>query len=369
MEMGALDRFVVAAALLLAVGACDPNRVGDDRGGDRVDRDSGPISPGTDGGTTTNVDSGPRPDYGTMECAATSVEASEAIAPVDIVWVIDNSGSMSEEASLVQANINDFAATISGAGLDVHVVLITAPGFVNVPPPLGTDPSQFLRVDEDVQSSNSFEKLLSTYPRYESFLRWNASLHFVVVTDDESGMAASTFHSQMLANLSRTFVLHAIASPPGSTHTPLGFGFPMDGCAGPNGEAADNGDTYWEEANATGGLKLSICSDDWSSLFGTLTTRIAVPEQLPCVYEIPPAPDGESFDPNKVNVQYTPGDGGPVWVFPYVGDIDGCEGDGWYYDDPDNPGQVVLCPVTCRRIEGDAAGVVDVAFGCQTIII
>lgn len=355
----------LALSTLLALLACDPGGGSGDRTGPA--RDLGPTTM-DDGGPRPTVDGGPRPDYGLTECAATSVEASEAIAPVDIVWVIDNSGSMSEEASLVQSNINDFAAAISGAGLDVHVVLITAPGFVNVPPPLGTDPSQFLRVEEDVQSSNSFEKLLSTYPRYADFLRVNANLHFIVVTDDESAMSANDFHTAMLGNLGKSFRLHAIASPPGSTHSMFG-GFVLDGCAGPHGEAADNGDTYWEEASRTGGLQLSICAEDWSRLFDDLTTRIAIPEMLPCAYDIPEAPPGETFDPGRVNVEYTPGGGGAPELIPNVRTIDGCSGEGWYYDDPDDPTSVQLCPFTCRRLEEDAAGKVDVAFGCMTVII
>ncbi|MAQ13713.1 MAG: hypothetical protein CMN30_02835 [Sandaracinus sp.] len=347
--------FIVSALV-----ACDPGS--DDRtgsgDGDRT---------GVDAGTSTGgQDFGPPQDYGLGECAATRVDAETALAPVDIVWVVDNSGSMSEEAELVQANLNDFAATITAAGIDVHVVLITAPGFVDVPPPLGDDASQFLRIDEDVQSSNSFDKLLYTFPQYSSFLRRTSSLHFVVVTDDESGMSASDFHTQMLTNLGRTFRLHAIASPPGSSHA-FG-GFTMPGCDGPNGEAADNGDIYWEEASRTGGLALSICAADWSVLFDNLTAQIAIPMALPCAYGIPEPPEGEEFAPNRVNVEYTPGSGGGSEIIPYVADLDGCTGEGWYYDDLEDPNQVLVCPLTCRRLEEDASGSVEVAFGCATVI-
>ena len=76
--------------------------------------------------------------------------------------------------------------------------MITAPGYVEVPPPLGTDSTSFLRVTEDVQSDNSLEEHLSTYARYESFLRNEAQLHFVVVTDDSSHMPAASFHAAMI---------------------------------------------------------------------------------------------------------------------------------------------------------------------------
>jgi len=258
---------------------------------------------------------------------------------------------------------------IEAAGLDVHVVFVASAADFTVPPPLGSDPSRFLHVDQVVSSSNSLEVLLSSYDMYASFLRREANLHFIVTTDDESNMDATTFRSMMQANVAKTFRFHSIASPPGSTHTMPPFPITMNGCAGPHGEAADNGEVYWELSGMTSGLTLSICTADWSTLFDELTRAIAIPEMLPCTYEIPAPPPGETFDPNRVNVEYTPGSGGAPELIPNVRTIDGCSGEGWYYDDPESPTQVQLCPFTCRRLEGDAAGKVDVAFGCMTVII
>lgn len=302
-----------------------------------------------------------------MECSAVSVEAMESFAPVDIIWVIDNSGSMRGEADIVQANLNDFAMTIAAAGLDIHVVLITAPGYVEVPPPLGTDPERFLRVGQDVQSHNALQILISSFPMYESFLRRSANLHFIGVTDDESDMSGSAFDSTMRTMLGRTFQFHSIVSPPGSRHRAGGF-FDMDGCEGPNGDAADNGDEYWNLSSRTGGLQLSICTADWSRLFADLSRAIAVAETLPCAYDIPDPPEGEIFDPGRVNVAYTPGGGGGVEYIPFVESSDRCSGEGWYYEG-DPPERVLLCPTTCSRIESDATGRIDLAFGCATLLL
>lgn len=357
-------RPIVPLAALLLTLACSP-----DGGGGRARRDAGG---GRDAGPT--FDSGSRPDVppsdgATMSCVADSYTAEESLAPVDIVWVVDNSGSMREEASLVQEQLNSFVMTIAAAGLDVHVVLITAPGFVTVPPPLGTDPTQFLRVEEDVQSNAGLQKLLSTFDRYRDFLRRTATMHFIAVTDDESDLSASEFQSQMSALLGRTFRFHSIVSPPGSSH-PFGP-ITMDGCSGPRGEAADNGDQYWMLSALTGGRQLSICTPDWTPLFRELATAIAVPMALPCVYELPAPPAGEELDPLRVNVEYTPGGGGPSETIPNVGSYERCTAEGWYYEgeDPAAPERIVLCPNTCRRLELDGAGRVDLAVGCATLLI
>lgn len=342
----------------------------------QVRRDGGPgggtdSGPGFDGGPAFDAgpfDAGPRIDTGSSTCSAVSVQAQSSIAPVDIVWVIDNSGSMSEEATLIQQNINNFATAINSVGLDVHVVVITAPGFVEVPAPLGTDTERFLRVGQDVQSSNSFQRLLDTLPMYQSFLRRNSALHFVVVSDDESNMGFNEFLGSMQGMIGRSFRFHAVVSEPGATHSFGGFN--MNGCTGPHGDAADNGDEYWMLAQRTGGVAQSICTADWSALFNSLTTAISQPQALPCSYEIPPPPAGEEFDPNRVNVEYTPGGGGAPQTIPNVGTLDRCTGDGWYYSgDPAAPDGVELCPSTCSRIEVDTTGRVDVAFGCATLLI
>ncbi len=314
----------------------------------------------------SGVDTGP-PDTST-DCRSVSRGAESAIAPVDIVWVIDNSGSMRGEADIVQSNMNSFVTSIAAAGLDTRVVVITSASFVTIPPPLGTDTESFLRIERDVQSSNSLEILIEQAPTFLPFLRRNSQLHMIGVTDDESRLGAEEFRTQMLGLIGRSFNFHAIASPPGSTHSTIGF--TMDGCSGPNGDAADNGDIYWQLSMTTGGRQLSICTADWSTLFSDLTRAIAVPRALPCVYDIPDPPMGMEFDPARVNVEYTRGSDGGTETIPNVGTFDRCSGEGWYYDE-EVPGmrRVVVCPNTCSRLESDAAGIVNIAFGCETLLI
>jgi hypothetical protein len=92
---------------------------------------------------------------------------------------------------------------------------------------------------------------------------------------------------------------------------------------------------------------------------------------LGCTYRIPAPSDAGATDPTKVNVQYTPGDGGVAQIVPQVPDAAHCPatGDGWYYVDPLSPTQIVLCPATCTVVSADAHGVVDVVVGCATEMI
>lgn len=361
-----LPLVVLGSALGLSVAAfgCAPGGPPTGRPNPTPGYDAGPPRPGYDagpgGGGSTDAGGG------FMECAAQTTSAESGFQPVDVIWIVDRSGSMRGEADIVQQNINSFATSIGASGIDYHVVMISAMDFVSVPPPLGSDPERFRYVEESVGSNQGLTAPLMRFDAYADFLRPDAATHFVVVTDDESDLGYGSFRSQMESNLGHPFTFHTIASPPGSSHCdPVLCAFNQDGCTGPNGDAADNGEEYWALSNDTGGQTLSICTPDWTGLFGTLTSAIAVPTPLPCRYGLPEPPEGMALDRNRVNVLYTPSSGTGEQVVPRVDSFGTCAGQGWYYEGDD----IVVCPATCDVISNDEAGRVDIALGCATVII
>lgn len=324
-------------------------------------------------------DAGPRPDVPLEGCAGASFDGENGIAPVDIVWVIDNSGSMGEEAALVQMNINQFAADIVASGVeDYHVILLTQRSFVTVPPPLGTDTERFLHLDVDVQSHDGFQRALEwvmpgTPSGYGHFIRPGSTLHFVFVTDDEAeDITAATFQSMMRSRTGRDFYGHAIASP--TTGAPVcpfpGFPcIPAPGCTGPYGDAPAGGHEYELLAMYSGGVFASICTPDWTTIFDALLATIAVPRPLPCNFRIPDPPAGMSFDRNLVNVVYAPSGDAAVDGMTVPRSRDDCaSGAGWRYDDPANPTEIILCPSNCAAVEANPSGSVDIQLGCETVV-
>ena len=66
---------------------------------------------------------------GEDSCASTNVEATVKIKPADIIFVIDNSGSMGQEIAGVEKNINvNFAQIIEQSMVDYRVIMLTAHG-------------------------------------------------------------------------------------------------------------------------------------------------------------------------------------------------------------------------------------------------
>jgi hypothetical protein len=90
---------------------------------------------------------------------------------------------------------------------------------------------------------------------------------------------------------------------------------------------------------------------------------------LGCNYLIP-VPTNGSPNYGEVNVVYQPM-GQNAQTFPNVANEAACpaNGNGWYYDNPAAPTQIILCPASCTLVEGDMTGEVDVTLGCSTVIL
>jgi hypothetical protein len=96
-----------------------------------------------------------------------------------------------------------------------------------------------------------------------------------------------------------------------------------------------------------------------------ITTKISE-----CEWGIPPVPEGETFNKDMVNVVFSE-PGVEDVSFGRVGGLESCvAGKGaWYYDDPENPTQVIACPDSCEYLKSVEGGVVNIQFGCETIIL
>ena len=83
--------------------------------------------------------------------------------------------------------------------------------------------------------------------------------------------------------------------------------------------------------------------------------------------KIPDPPEGETFDPNMVNLEFTDDDG-DSHIIGHADTEDICDDieHGWYYDDNDNPETIHVCPQTCDWIKEHEDGEISIQFGCET---
>jgi len=90
-------------------------------------------------------------------------------------------------------------------------------------------------------------------------------------------------------------------------------------------------------------------------------------ETLSCDFPMPrPADPAMTFDPARINVTFTPGNGSAA-TFAQVPDAAGCGGSsGWFYDQPSAPTRITLCPTACERVRSDPEARLQILIGCAT---
>lgn len=335
-----------------------------------TDSDSTTGGSTTDPGTSTGVatDDGSS-SSGLAECAAVNAEPELTSLPADIIFVVDNSGSMGFEAGEIQDKLNEFSTLIDMADIDARVVLVSSyPDNENgicIDPPLGapngcpgnanadSNPPFFTHVDEKVESHDAWDVLVDSYAQWSGVLRDNASTHVVIVTDDDNNTSLTDFDTafQALNPNFDDYFQHSVV------------------CHSDCNSAAAIGTDYINLSMQTMAVAADLCDQDFDAVFDALTTAIVGGTALACEFAIPEPPMGETLDPDLVNVELDDGMGGVVQLSRVDG-ADQCGGvaDGWYYDDPLDPQMIVLCPQTCDDVQEQEEGAISIAFGCETIL-
>lgn len=116
---------------------------------------------------------------------------------------------------------------------------------------------------------------------------------------------------------------------------------------------SDNGPTYCHFDMTTSSNFTQALNDALAAISGAT---------LSCTFTIPAPPNGQTLDPTKVNVTYTPSGGSGQTIGQ---DQTGTCASGWTYS-PDGK-QIILCGSTCDQVKADPTGKVDIVFGCGTI--
>lgn len=345
-------------------------------------------------------------DGGFIACTATSATATLGNGAVDIIFVVDNSGSMSSEIEAVQRNINtNFAAIVADAGVDYRVIMlskhgspvprecicITAPlsglSSCNPAPPQAVNGPRFFHYSLLIGSNDSFSRIIGSYNSpcidlgcpagsgssgWSEYLRPGAHKAFVEITDDDEGTMPFDQFDQALLGLrpsmfgtpsARNYTFHTIgglaenspATLPWLPSEPLVEGK----CQSNGGDSVNNSVAYQKLSMLTGGLRFPICMySSFDAVFSKVAEGVIASATVRCDFAIPPAPNGGSIDLNSMLVQYTPGNG-PVQVFSRTPQAS-CAANKYFVD----ASAVHLCPQTCSAVQADPKAKIDVLFQC-----
>ena len=302
------------------------------------------------------------------ECASVEQASTIEEGPSDILIIVAQSISHEQH----EGTFGNFSQLIANDEIDdVQVVMLAGypadgGGVCIQEPPLGVgecprnddNPPIYVHVDETIEASTLFSQILQTHDQWGPGMRPDAWKHLWIMSPADPSMDHEEFREE-LEQLDPTFERLTV-----HTMVPL---TPGEDCSSlVAGTQAGSTTDLVDLAMATGGVVEPLCDYNIKILFEQMLDRIQE-ISLSCSYVIPPPPDGKIFDKGRVNVDYDDGFG--LQTIGYVEDPSGCASvaNGWYYDDPILPTQILMCPQTCARFDVLQQASIEIRFGCTTI--
>lgn len=345
----------VIALTLVACGGADEGSDFNGTGNARRGGGGDDAPEGTIGGPATT----PAAPANDLAACATATAAAEA-KPVTLVFAYDKSGSMKDNSkwSSAKTAMKAFFTSADAKGVSASLTffpngsnICSVGNYTNPQVPLAALPSADFGAALDSVGPNGSTPTLSALSgaiTHATALKMSAAkdstIAIVLVTDgipqgcNDDGDPAQAAAAAMAASASfKTYV--------------VGVG---------NALGALNAIAVGGGTNSAFVVSVGDPTKTQQDLTSAINKIRA--SALSCDYKIPAAPNGETFDRNKVNVQYTPAGGAaqPVGYNPTC-----AGGVGWKYDDEAAPTRVLACEGTCDTIKA-ASGKVDIVFGCAT---
>jgi hypothetical protein len=220
--------------------------------------------------------------YNGSQQAFTETWLAEETPMVDIVFVIDNSGSMARFQQMLSSEATGFITAFEALGVDYRVGIITTDNGWDITWFSKNDPDPTLLMQQNIMvgtwGSANERGLHSIYdcmyigecgPHATEFRRQNAQLAFIILSDEEDWSPNDwTWYKSM----------YEAAVDPGLLSFHGIIGDQPGGCSTTGyGVSAMAGDGYHDLISFYGGFEYSICSSSWASPVQTLASNIAVP--------------------------------------------------------------------------------------------
>jgi hypothetical protein len=342
-------------------------------------------------------------------CATQSIRAEPGKRrPVDIIFVIDNSGSMTEEIAAVRRNIDhDFASIIEDSGVDYRVIMLSLFGEggteVCIDPPLAgaqcdkglsaTNGPRYFHYNQEIGSYDALCQILDSFDRpqapraphgFQDWLRPQAAKAFVLITDDSARCTYRDDQIQLLVGadgadpFDDALAFHAALR----TKSPEQFGghyqfFSIVGMSANDSDpqplfpyqpldpttcstAPTPGLSYQALSIATDALRYPVCEGrSFDAVFQVIARSVIQTASAECTFQLPLNPT-KTLDLGSVNLEVKATPNAASQRFDQVKDASECKDDHSFYVHD----RIELCPSACRVVQGASQPVVNILYGC-----
>lgn len=132
---------------------------------------------------------------------------------------------------------------------------------------------------------------------------------------------------------------------------------------------AGSEESFMHALAAAGGTNMAFMIGNGNAAADLLAALQAIQATvLACSFAMPESQDPDHpIDPHQVNITYTAGGSSTPETIKQVPSAADCGPQGgWYYDDPQSPSSIHLCPATCELVQADESGSLKVVVGCAT---
>lgn len=355
-------------------------------------------------------------------CDLQTFTATLVKKPVDIIFVVDNSGSMTNEVTAIQNNINvNFATIIAASGVDYRVILIadygpTGDESLCINPPLSgapcpapvpangqptNNPPIFFHYDHsNVESTDSWCKMLDWYDQpdlfglaptgWKEWLRADSFKAFVQITDDRvscsaaggwsyndgsnpttAAATAAQFDADLLARdplqfgtaAERNYIWYSIIGVVGNSANPDQSYPPTDPIVTTKCTTAVNtGMGHQAISQLTGGLRFPVCEGNgFDAVFQEIAKGVIEGAKVACEFPIPEPTNGKELDPATITIDYTPGGTGTPQKLEQVPSLAQCKPNAFYLE----ADLIKLCPDACTLIQSDDKAAIQILALCK----
>lgn len=214
----------------------------------------------------------------------------------DILFSVDLSSSMSDEAEALAQQFNTFITELSNYTADWQVMVVNADHGCNHSGILTPNTPNYASIFSDAVKTGAYdisftEALLTNVTRgvektgagecNEGFLRPDAQLHIIMLSDEcEQSPNPGICGTQWQSYIDR---IYQEKGDPNLVRLSSVAGDYPSGCGG----TAQFGSGYWESAQITGGVFISICSD-WTSPYSLQMLASSSVSQVQFDLDYPP---------------------------------------------------------------------------------